>query len=263
MRCQMKAGVSTACLYPMQTEEALETLAKMGIKTLEIFFNAPSELSKPFLRNLREIKEAYDCQVISVHPFLSGYEPFLFFTDYERRFHDGIEMYRPIFSAAAFLGASYVVFHGNYRESRFENARYFERYYRLYEAGKEFGVYLCQENVERCKSATPDFIKDMSRALGRDAKFVLDVKQAIRAKIDPLEMAKAMGSGLSHIHISDSTAEYDCLPIGMGNVDFSELIKILHGFDYHGALILELYRHNFQKTTDLYESYMNLNNLLP
>ena len=47
----MKAGVSTACLYPMQTEEALETLAKMGIKTLEIFFNAPSELSKPFLRN--------------------------------------------------------------------------------------------------------------------------------------------------------------------------------------------------------------------
>ena len=55
----MKAGVSTACLYPMQTEEALETLAKMGIKTLEIFFNAPSELSKPFLRNLREIKTKY------------------------------------------------------------------------------------------------------------------------------------------------------------------------------------------------------------
>ena len=38
----MKAGVSTACLYPMQTEEALETLAKMGIKTLEILMRLQS-----------------------------------------------------------------------------------------------------------------------------------------------------------------------------------------------------------------------------
>ncbi|MBC8569511.1 sugar phosphate isomerase/epimerase family protein [Zongyangia hominis] len=257
----MKAGISTACLYPMETEQALKVLAEMGTRQIEIFVNAPSELSALFMDTMARMKDAYGCEIVSLHPFLSGYEPFLFFTEYERRFHDGVEMYRPIFASAARLGAKYVVFHGNYRESRFENQRYFERYHRLFEVGKEYGVLLCQENVERCKSCSTAFIREMSEALGEDALFVLDVKQALRSGVDPIAMAKVMGKHLRHIHISDSAGEQDCLPIGWGNYDFAALREALKEIEYDGALILELYRQNFQKNRDLYDSCVKITKL--
>ena len=42
----MKAAVSTACLYPKPTEDALYDLCLSGIRTVEIFLNAPS-VTKP------------------------------------------------------------------------------------------------------------------------------------------------------------------------------------------------------------------------
>ena len=35
----VKAGISTACLYPMKLENAFRQLAENGIKTAEIFVN--------------------------------------------------------------------------------------------------------------------------------------------------------------------------------------------------------------------------------
>ena len=37
-------GVSTACLYPMETERALETLLRLGYRRFEVFLNAMEEL---------------------------------------------------------------------------------------------------------------------------------------------------------------------------------------------------------------------------
>ena len=48
----MKAGVSTACLYPKPTEDALYDLCLSGISTVEIFVNAPSECSPVFVGDL-------------------------------------------------------------------------------------------------------------------------------------------------------------------------------------------------------------------
>ena len=55
----MSFGVSTACLYPQNTEDALEELGKLGVKPCEIFLNSPSETSPEFARILREIDEKY------------------------------------------------------------------------------------------------------------------------------------------------------------------------------------------------------------
>ena len=35
----MQTGVSTACLYPMETERSLELLLRMGYRRFEVFFN--------------------------------------------------------------------------------------------------------------------------------------------------------------------------------------------------------------------------------
>lgn len=42
----MKAGVSTACLYPRLLEESVYDLAVNGINHIEIFVNTDSELKK-------------------------------------------------------------------------------------------------------------------------------------------------------------------------------------------------------------------------
>ena len=42
----MSIGISTACLYPMYTEQALEILLDQGFRLFEIFFNTISELAQ-------------------------------------------------------------------------------------------------------------------------------------------------------------------------------------------------------------------------
>ena len=65
----MQIGISSSCLYPMQTEEALRTVGELGAKTAEIFFNSYSELKKPLLNEIKNIKEYYGINVRSIHPF--------------------------------------------------------------------------------------------------------------------------------------------------------------------------------------------------
>ena len=61
-------GVSTACLYPLETEKAFEFLAESGIKNTEIFFNTDSELSPSFVSELKRIADLNGVRVFSVHP---------------------------------------------------------------------------------------------------------------------------------------------------------------------------------------------------
>ena len=101
----MKAGVSTACLYPMETTDALKALLKNGVKCVEIFFNTYSEIQKPYASELRSILNEYGATIKSIHPFTSGYEPYLIFSDYEKRYRETCEFYRRYFDCAAYLGA--------------------------------------------------------------------------------------------------------------------------------------------------------------
>ena len=50
----MKAGVSTACLYPRLLEDSLYDLALNGVPHVEIFVNTHSELNKVFAQSLAE-----------------------------------------------------------------------------------------------------------------------------------------------------------------------------------------------------------------
>lgn len=72
-------GVSTACLYPEQTEESLRYLAENGVQTVEVFFNTFSEFSKEYALQLKKLCDQYHVHIYSVHPFTSFMETYLFF----------------------------------------------------------------------------------------------------------------------------------------------------------------------------------------
>lgn len=253
----MLAGISTACFYPEVTERGLSYIAGLGAQAAEVFLNAASELEEGYLRELRQIADGGGTRILSVHPFTSGLEPLLFFSDYRRRFADGISFYQRYFHAANLLGAKIFVFHGDRRNSHHSRGRYFERFGELCEAGRRMGITVAQENVPRCAGYCPDFFTDMRAALP-GARFVLDIKQCVRAGFTPGEMADAMGERLVHLHVSDHGARGDCLPLGQGELDLAALLRKVRGYGFDGGVMLELYRDSYGEYGELNGSYARI-----
>ncbi|MCQ4895808.1 sugar phosphate isomerase/epimerase [Anaerotruncus sp. DFI.9.16] len=253
----MLAGISTACFYPELTERGLSYIAGLGAQAAEVFFNAASELDDCYLRELRRTADGGGTRILSVHPFTSGLEPLLFFSDYRRRFADGIAFYQRYFHAANLLGAKLFVFHGDRRNTTRSRRFYFDRFAELCEAGRRMGVTVAQENVPRCAGYCPDFFTDM-RAYLPGARFVLDIKQCVRAGYSPAEMADAMGEGLVHLHVSDHGARGDCLPLGAGELDLAALLGRVRGYGFDGGVMLELYRDSYGGYGELDDSYARI-----
>lgn len=249
----MRSGISTACLYPMELEKALPTLISMDFRLFEVFINTFSELSPDYIKNLKHKIDEHGCSVKSIHPFTSGFESFLLFSDYDRRFEDGLEFYKNYFQAANHLGAQLLVLHGQRddKRSRITEKAYFEHYARLYSLGKTFGVTVAQENVNLLRSDNPAFITRMRKYLNDECAFVFDIKQAVRGGEDPYEMCAAMGERLAHIHINDHNSNDDCLLPGCGNMDYKALKRQLTRFGYAGDLIIEVYRRSFGELQEL------------
>ena len=251
----VRVGVSTACLYPMETEKALLQVCEFSPECTEIFINSDCELEKDFLKGMKNTLEKSGTACASLHPYTCGIEPMMLFTHYERRFTDMLEYHKKYFDAMNYLGAEKFIRHGNKPENKFSDEDYFERYERLYDLGKTFGVTVTQENVSRCTGGNIDFLVRMKNTLGEKAKFTLDVKQAVRKGYSPYEFVKKLGNSIVHIHLSDHNDKTDCGVVGCGNLDFERFLTELKGIGFNGDMVLELYRWGFSDADDLARNY--------
>ena len=157
----MDIGISTGCLYPMLTEDCLKALCDIGFRNFEIFFNTFSELETDYLDNILKIISPYNARVVSIHPFTSGFESYLLFSNYERRFYDGVTFYEKYFRTAKYIGANKVVLHGltTVYKSSMTNSEYFRRFDILQNSAEKYNVSLLQENV---KTPEPPVIRDLA-----------------------------------------------------------------------------------------------------
>ena len=146
----MKTGVSTACLYPLEPERSLDLLLQLGYRRFEVFPNCMEELSPAYLRDLKGRAEAYGAEFVSLHPFTSAMESSLLFGDYPRRTREAFDFYRRYMAAAAYLGAKYVVIHGQPQgHGKLPDEGYWQRFGELYRIGYEEGAFPAQENVRQ------------------------------------------------------------------------------------------------------------------
>ena len=258
---KMAFGISTSCLYPLETEKSLDTLGKIGVRSCEVFLNSPSETTLDFAEILNKIRDEYGMKISAVHPFSSFAETYMLFSAYRRRFDDMLEFYKRNFEVTAALGADFSVIHGALTGAKISDAEYFERFARLIEEGRKSGVTVCHENVNRHLCESPDFIDKMKNFLGEDFRLVFDVKQAVRAGFSPIEFAEKFKNDIVHIHISDHTETSDCLPPGKGLFDFGKLIEVMNSAEYKGDYIIELYRENFGNTDELKNSLSYMQSL--
>lgn len=257
----MSYGISTSCLYPMQTEKSLEALGKLGVKTCEVFLNSISETTPGFAALLNEIKAEYGMEITAVHPFSSFSETFMLFGEYERRYLDVVDFYKRCFEVTAMLGADISIIHGMRTVGKLPHDEYFERFASLIEEGKKYGVRVAQENVNGHFSANPEFLSEMKAALGDAFSLVFDVKQAVRSGNNPYVFAEKFKNDIIRIHISDNNSESDCLPPGKGEFDFKRLFTIMDSANYEGDYIIELYREGFGTVDDLKDSFGYLKRL--
>ncbi len=258
----MQIGISSSCFYPTLIEDSFRAVGEAGAKTAEIFFNSACELSGDIFGELCRIKEYYGIQVRSIHPFTSGFEPFMFFSNYERRTDDSIEFYKRFFDAANALDAELIVLHGGKSRKRYTPELYAENYLKLHNAAIKEGVYIAHENVNNCLCSDPHYMKRVADLVGDEFKMVLDIKQCRRTNQSEFEFIDLLGEKIAQVHLSDGTAEHDCLAPGAGEYDFARLFKALKAHGYDNTAVIELYRDNFKDENDIKTSLEYLNNII-
>lgn len=258
----MKAGISTACLYPDILEEALYSLLDNGVRTTEIFVNTHSEVVPEFTDMLAGMLSEYDALCAAYHPYTCPIEPMMLFSGYSRRVKDMLEYHRYYFDAMNRLGSDIFILHGNMNVVAVEESFYFEIFSQLADEAAKFGITVAQENVARCQSHSLDFMRSMSEQLGSKARFVLDIKQAVRSEEDPFKVAEVLGNRIIHVHMSDNNSSADCLVPGTGTFDIYGFLRFLDSRGFDGTVMTELYRKNFQDVYELAESYRYIESII-
>jgi len=245
----------------MQTEKALKELVDLNVDVCEVFFNARSEIEDDFLDELKSIKAEASFKISSVHPFFSFAEPYLIFSEYERRFEDTLLFYDRYFEAAKKLGAEILVIHGPKRHGNMPDEFFYEKFAILAQRGKRAGIKVAQENVVHYMSASPDYLLGLRRYMGDDFHMVLDLKQSVRSGVSAFEFVEKLGKSVIHVHISDYDDKQDCMLPGKGVFDFPAFFDAMINLGYKGDYIIELYRQNFKHREELNDSLQTIKDI--
>ena len=256
----MKIGLSTANYFPeIDTEDMIDLYGKNGVDTVEVFLNTYSEMTEDFIKKLKERIDTYGITVNSVHVMSMVIEPCLFDLHYRRR-TDFLEIYKRTLQCIRELDSSIYTFHGP--PVNMALPQYYDHiancYDVLYELAGEAGVGLAQENVAYLASGQPEFILEMKDRMKQRMFHTFDIKQAVKAGIDPYRYLEVIGPDLVNIHLNDNDATNHCLLPGTGSFDFDRFFAHLAKIGYGGNGIIELYRHNFNTEKDLVNARLAL-----
>lgn len=252
MRPEIPVGLSTASVYPQTTEAAFQYAAELGYDGIELM--VWGEAVSQDINRVALLSERYQMPVLSVHA------PCLLIS--QRVWgRDPIGKLARSVQAAEDLGADTVVVHPPFRWQR----RYVAAFDDLVqELESDSGVAVAVENMfpmraDRLFGAGP---RSAERLVGRGGpglsasafgksidptddgyrNYTLDLSHAATAGVDALAMYERMGSGLSHLHLTDGTgaATDEHLIPGDGNQPCAEVCRRIAASDFDGAVILEV-----------------------
>ena len=88
-------------------------------------------------------------------------------------------------------------------------------------------------------------MKRVADMIGDEFRAVLDIKQCRRSGQDEFQFIELLGDKIAQVHLSDGTADKDCLAPGKGEYDFQKLFDALKSHGYDKTAVIELYRDNF------------------
>ena len=256
----MITAFSTGSLYPMEPEKAVLAAHDAGFRTLEIFVNCEYEWSDEYIDLFRALLEEREMRVTSIHPYQSGSESFMLFSDYPRRRKEVLEYYKKCLRAASRYGAKYFILHGPGRSAEEFRPLYpheIDVYRELLAYGDEVGVEVLQENVRKFLSAFPETFRYLAEEIP-ELGYNLDFKQAVQSGFTIEGLIDAMGSRIRNVHINDLDIHSRCRLPGEGLLCYQDLFARLRNAGFDGILVTEVYRRDIADLSRIHVSRLFL-----
>ncbi|NYI96407.1 sugar phosphate isomerase/epimerase [Streptomonospora nanhaiensis] len=241
--------LSTASVYPEKTPAAFETAAKLGYDGVEVLVS--SDPVSQDIDMLRRLSDYHGVPILAVH------SPCLIFTQRVWGRDPWGKLVKSKEMAEA-LGAKTIVVHPAFRWQR--------EYAREFEAGinrmqDETDVVFAVENMYPVRMRDREVVPYAPswNPLDRDYPDVtLDLSHSAMSHSDAMEMAKALGDRLSHVHMADGTGTQsfdEHLIPGRGTQPCAELLEHLATTGYRGQIVLEV---NTRKAADRESRHLEL-----
>lgn len=263
------AGISTASFFDtLMVEDAPKLFREWGVRYAEYYLNSYCEYDPVFIDRLAKETEDAGIRVVGVHPMSLQYEPLLF-TPHPRQRADALKAYELVLRAGERLRADHYVMHGpvvlNGVAKNLQLERLAPIFDTLSDMAEDHGLHLTLENVSYSIMPTPEIGLAIRSLIQRPLYHTLDIKQAIRAGVDPLAFVDAFGEWILAVHacdcdLSGKTPRY-CLPPS-GGYDFKALVDALQEKGFSGTVLLEAYSDMYRDKSELKDAYLALKQMI-
>lgn len=262
-RREIRVGLSTASVYPENTEAAFRYAAELGYDGVELMVWA--EPASQSISTVQSFVHRYQIPVLAVHA------PCLLISQRVWGSDPIAKLTRSVHTADA-LGAATVVVHPPFRWQR----RYAEGFAKqIIELEDSSPVSVAVENMFPMRVADTLFargeasIRRLERRGGPGPSvtaftpsydptdtgfrhYTLDTSHTATAGVDPLVLAGRMGEGLTHLHLADGrgAAHDEHLIPGEGTQPLVELCDSLTRNGFAGQAVIEINTQNARTTFD-------------
>ena len=228
-----RVALSTACAYPESTANAFEMAALLGYDGVEVMV-----WTDPVSQDVEALARLSDYHQV---PILAIHAPCLIVTQRVWGTDPWIKLVKAK-EAAERLGAEAVVVHPPFRWQR-DYVRQFVGGIQQMES--ETAVRFAVENMfplrARGREISP-YGLDWDPTDEGFLDFTLDLSHTSVSQSDAMEMRRAMGDRLTHIHIADGvgSARDEHLVPGRGDQPCAELLESLAREDFAGLVVVEV-----------------------
>jgi sugar phosphate isomerase/epimerase len=228
-----RIALSTACAYPESTANAFEMAAQLGYDGVEVMV-----WTDPVSQDIDALERLSDYHQV---PILAIHAPCLIITQRVWGTDPWIKLVKAK-DAAERLGAEAVVVHPPFRWQR-DYVRQFVG--GIEQMASETAVRFAVENMfplrARGREVSP-YGTDWDPTEEGFLDFTLDLSHTSVSQSDAMEMRRAMGERLTHVHIADGlgSARDEHLVPGRGNQPCAELLEGLAKEDFAGLVVVEV-----------------------
>lgn len=190
MRPAPLLAISTGCYYGfgVVTEEAIDHVRDSGADGVEVYIQGLPELESKVLDVIVERARDAEISVVSIHPYVYGWENLLFAT-YQRQRNWATQHVARHLELCTAIGARAYVSHGPPEQHALDEQHRFSSTYTsvtrdLVAMAAEYGVQYCLENVSYGLAKSPDDLRRHLDAIPT-LKFVIDFKSAWKSGHSP------------------------------------------------------------------------------
>ena len=226
-------ALSTASVYPESTANGFALAQRLGYDAVEVMVGI-DPVSQDVAR-VRHLSDYHEMPVCAVHAPCLLITQRVWGTEPWGKLERSAEM-------AHEVGADVVVVHPPFRWQR-DYARGFVE--GIADLEERTGIAFAVENMYPWRASRREmqvYVPGWNPADHPYANTTIDLSHSATSQSDPVEMAKALGDRLRHIHMTDGTgsAKDEHLVPGRGGQPCAELLEHLAERDFRGHIVLEI-----------------------